>query len=243
MILTCPACQTQYIVPEDALGTKARTVKCANCGYSWKQEPIAVTEIDLSAPTAPSYSDAETTATSDTLSSAADMAQNLRWQQALHADVHDIHFDKISTTRFIVKTVAWLIVLLVFTAICLAYARHTLSRVWPASTLLYETLGFPTPAAGTGLKFKDDVTASLLTSSIPHRLRIAGHFTNTKPYAVPLPILQARLFNDTGIWLKDWAIPLESVGFVGGKGTMTFDYTLPQVPAEAHRLTFRFVDE
>ncbi|WP_129793527.1 DUF3426 domain-containing protein [Sphingosinicella sp. CPCC 101087] len=39
MILTCPSCQARYVVPDSAIGTIGRKVRCAGCRHSWFQEP------------------------------------------------------------------------------------------------------------------------------------------------------------------------------------------------------------
>lgn len=44
MILTCPACQTRYLIPDGALGASGRQVRCASCKHSWFATPEAAPE-------------------------------------------------------------------------------------------------------------------------------------------------------------------------------------------------------
>ena len=39
MILTCPACDTKYVVKDDAIPPDGRQVRCASCKHSWHQDP------------------------------------------------------------------------------------------------------------------------------------------------------------------------------------------------------------
>jgi predicted Zn finger-like uncharacterized protein len=39
MQISCPACTTNFSVPDKALQPKGRTLKCAKCGHKWFQEP------------------------------------------------------------------------------------------------------------------------------------------------------------------------------------------------------------
>jgi predicted Zn finger-like uncharacterized protein len=39
MILTCPACDTKYVVKDGAIPPGGRQVRCASCRHSWHQDP------------------------------------------------------------------------------------------------------------------------------------------------------------------------------------------------------------
>lgn len=52
MILTCPACGTQYVVKDGAIPPGGRQVRCASCRHSWHQDPEADGESVDEAPAA-----------------------------------------------------------------------------------------------------------------------------------------------------------------------------------------------
>ena len=61
MILTCPACDTKYVVKDDAIPPGGRQVRCASCKHSWHQDPdvevveaAAIADIDFGGPPPPS---------------------------------------------------------------------------------------------------------------------------------------------------------------------------------------------
>nr|MDQ3077479.1 zinc-ribbon domain-containing protein [Pseudomonadota bacterium] len=46
MILTCPACATQYTVKDGAIPPGGRQVRCASCKHSWHQDGDAPSAAD-----------------------------------------------------------------------------------------------------------------------------------------------------------------------------------------------------
>ena len=57
MILTCPACDTKYVVKDGAIPTGGRQVRCASCKHSWHQdseslthEPAVAADVDFGGP-------------------------------------------------------------------------------------------------------------------------------------------------------------------------------------------------
>ena len=49
MILTCPNCDTQYVVKDGAIPPEGRQVRCAACKHSWHQDPDNEEPLELDA--------------------------------------------------------------------------------------------------------------------------------------------------------------------------------------------------
>ena len=39
MIITCPECETRFMISDQALGEDGRTVRCSKCAHTWHQSP------------------------------------------------------------------------------------------------------------------------------------------------------------------------------------------------------------
>ena len=56
MLVNCPHCDAGFSVPDNAIGQKGRTLKCARCGEKWFQHPISAADefgLDDTAPPPP----------------------------------------------------------------------------------------------------------------------------------------------------------------------------------------------
>jgi predicted Zn finger-like uncharacterized protein len=46
MILECPKCNARYAVPDRAIGSEGRTVRCARCSHTWFKAPSESADIE-----------------------------------------------------------------------------------------------------------------------------------------------------------------------------------------------------
>lgn len=65
MILTCPACDTKYVVKDDAIPSNGRQVRCASCKHSWRQLPEIAPENAVPEPTTAATTDVATADSGD----------------------------------------------------------------------------------------------------------------------------------------------------------------------------------
>lgn len=55
MILQCKNCNARYLVPDNAIGSEGRTVRCARCSHNWFEHPLPVSNISSSAENIPDF--------------------------------------------------------------------------------------------------------------------------------------------------------------------------------------------
>ncbi|MCF8483182.1 MAG: zinc-ribbon domain-containing protein [Rhodospirillum sp.] len=53
MIIDCPQCSAKFNLPDGALGTKGRKLKCAKCGHTWHQASLDTPVPSAAIPSAP----------------------------------------------------------------------------------------------------------------------------------------------------------------------------------------------
>lgn len=221
MILECPACQARYTVPDNAIGPNGRTVRCAKCGNSWREEPRAVDE-PVAEPVA--VADQDTTAAVEAVPVAEDSFNH-----------HDAVDEEPPLARdrkrwpIILGLAALFAVLLVGAVLALGpdQLRQRFGSVagGPSVSLLLEVPRKPerrTLASGNEL------------------FALTGRIVNPTRERQAVPDIQAELQDAQGRVVYNWIItPPQRT--LGPGGTAQFDAAVYDVPKGARELKLSFV--
>jgi predicted Zn finger-like uncharacterized protein len=178
MILTCPQCSTRYHVDAAAIGTAARTVRCANCGQRWSATPPADTPqvVEFGPPT---------------LAAAPPMRSVVPPAQS-----------GTSASLF-----GWLVAVLVTLVLASAViGRDEIVAKFPASASLYENLNLAVNSE-LGLQFEDVTSARLEEGGIAV-LVVEGAIVNPTPHERSVPPVRVTLLDGGGRQIQEelfWA--------------------------------------
>jgi predicted Zn finger-like uncharacterized protein len=216
MIITCPACYSQYVLPDKAIGPKGRRVKCTSCNYTWLEHP----QQEITASFIPHEKDDFTAAP--------------------RKRVTPVVKEKLAVLSILKVGTGIAIALLLITFSFAVGMRKDIVARMPTTALLFEKVGLPVKAPGKGLTFSE-VTAQVDTAA-EHKntLAISGKLSNDTKQLVLLQRLIIRMNGENG-WLKDW--PVNLYGQVLEAGTANeFHYDLKDIPENGRSVTLLFTD-
>ena len=219
MILTCPECAAQYVLPDDAIGRRGRRVKCTTCQHVWTERPIInqADEDDFEISPMDPFQ-----ARRDRFG--APVAQAEPIEVVTKAPKKDI----------LLKTLGMAALLLVLIFGAAIAIRFSAVSWWPPLALFYETIGLPAEAPGKNLQLKN------VKAVFDKTLDISGTLNNPSKQDQFLPRLQIRLNGEGGV-LKHWNIDLYGKTLPAGKEA-AFKYSLKNVPTGGQNVTLLFVD-
>jgi len=199
MILTCPACQTRYLVDSTKLGARGRTVRCARCGETWNQapppdqpkpfetvEPAAAPEPATTAtdPSGPSATPAATPATPRPL------RRNL---PALPA--------RRGSNPFLVLALA-LLILIGLGALVVTERARIVAR-FPALGPAYAAVGLAVPDPLAGLRIVDAKVEQVKDGDVIVVV-VSGAIANESDRVAPVPRLKALLLDTSRQEIASW---------------------------------------
>lgn len=186
MILSCPVCRTRFLIDEEALrGRAGRTVRCANCGHSWRQ----------GAPPEPQGNDAAARFEDPRIEPALDVPPRPAGMTAPTLEIPPRPRSSRPlpppSSRSRRGALRWLVLLALFALAIIAgivAARSAVVAVWPPAARLYSLAGLAGEPLGAGLKIE-----KLAPSRTADGLIIEGDITNTGKTPSDVPRLRVAL--------------------------------------------------
>jgi predicted Zn finger-like uncharacterized protein len=187
MILTCPQCATRYFLPDVQIGRDGRTVKCAQCGETWREFPPPESEAPSPAAALPAAppSDAEP----EISQSAARRAEILREKKAVA--------QRQAGQAATVTAAVWsgLTAAVVISLGLAVVFREQVVRLWPGTATAYAAIGMPVNSTGLMI---DKVQAAPAMLQGHKALMVTGLLRNVAAVAVPAPAFRVDVLDKAG---------------------------------------------
>lgn len=264
MILTCPSCTMRYLVSEGAVGPSGRQIKCAHCGHQWFQageegldealfddpisnKPVPVVDM-VDGPKIDEDAEAlleqRLSGFQSILQKEMDAAAEV---EEIPAGVRPTDQDEVvippaKTKKALripkadARTGGFLAAGAVFLSLLciLLVLQPQVSRIWPASNLLYSFFGMKAAAPGVGLTL-NNLQAKFEDGHVFMKGDITNPGEETKNVPTVLATFMDKQDNVVGSVLI--AAPTDVVE-PGDKAS--FDVTYDSAPESAESVTFAF---
>lgn len=214
MILTCPTCETRFLLPAERLGPEGRRVKCSNCSHVWLQEP-EYEDRDVQFSTPNEVVEAQSFQETLKQQSSSDLPESVQPKLADTVLPSRITTKRQSTFKQAMAGYGGAALLFFMSFGVILGARDGIAKSWPASRLFYDSIGFGVPAPGEGLAF-DEVLAKAAPdeSGEGEFIEIVGRIVNSAEKEQLLPPVSAMIRDGEGKIIERWIIdmPANTVG-------------------------------
>jgi predicted Zn finger-like uncharacterized protein len=226
MILSCPSCKTRYVVPDSAIGPTGRKVRCANCRFSWVQDPPP---LDLRTAASPETGPAPASAAPASAAPAAreQPAPPPQWTPPEPADVPEPIGYRPRRNR----AKLWTILLAVAAALMIA------------AVVALQVFGLPdfggiSVRGVNALNITGQASRARLASG-QDMLTVRGEITNQTDEVQRVPQIRAELRDAQERVVYSWSIA-PPVREIAPRGRAVFDSAERDVPRGGRNLTLSF---
>ena len=248
MILECPECSTRYLVPDSAIGTEGRTVRCANCRHSWFQDPPPPEPAPAPPPVAESEPAFESATPADeelerpaflepaAIPSARPAAPA---ESVIPAPDYDAfaHRPPFRPRRNTSKR--WTVIAVLAGLLMIAGVGAILFLGAPG---LLAKIGLPIGAQESPLRLKDNPIERRGLENGSELFAVSGQVSNPSSERQRVPDIRAELRDAQGRIVYSWTITPQQRTLNPG-GTIDFNSAKLDVPANSKRLELSFAGE
>ncbi|MCB1563512.1 MAG: zinc-ribbon domain-containing protein [Alphaproteobacteria bacterium] len=237
MILTCPQCETRFLLSALVLAPEGRRVKCSNCGEIWFEKPDMkelkeeeglppLEDIPDAVKPIPDGSAVPAIHDDEKGGGAAQTALSFLTGGRLAA------FELPGTLA-----VAAFLLLLISGGVLLA--GGPLTRSWLPAASFYQALGYDIDVPGTGLVFDQVEARATAVQGGMETLTVKGKIINLTGEAQAVPAVEVALLGAAGDVLSGWVLH-PAPAWLEGEADLAFEseHTLQAAGVKEVRLRF-----
>ncbi len=232
MILTCPQCETRYLLPATVLGEEGRRVKCSSCAEVWHQlpDPDELAEFQEA-------DEAEQESEEPPLEDIPEAVKPIPEGSSVPA-LQDDDKDK-GDLRAMLGGFASAAAVFIIIFAGLYFAHKPIVSIWPASSVFYERLGKSMPVSGEGLVF-DHLAVKAQSDGEMETITVEGQVINLTSHDQIVPLIEASLKDDHDEVLEKWIINAPEK-HLDAEGVLPFSSEHKAHKTSAENVHLRFV--
>jgi len=234
MILTCPACATSYFVPDEAIGSNGRRVRCKSCGHDWRatleDEPLELSAASEDPVVEGGFGKREEAPETLAETPAPELPRAFRAKAE----------QKRRMKKAAAQAAPWAalaVILLALIGAAFAF-RLQIVQAWPQAAAAYKLVGAPVNLAG--LEF--EAVGAKTAPHDPGKVVVSGALRNIRDNEVVAPPVRVALLNAAGAEVAHRIVRLETAPVLPGK-VQGFAVVIPDPERKASGVGVDFVLE